>query len=238
MAIIRLNKYLADSGVCSRRSADEFIAKGKVRVNGIVVSELGSKVDTDNDRVEAAGKVLKPVSKKVYIMLNKPIGIVCTAKDEFNRATVLDLVKEIKTRLFYVGRLDVDTSGLVLLTNDGDLANCISHPSSLVEKEYIARIKGKITSNAIKAFQNGIDIGDYVTAPANISVIREFENSCEVRILIHEGKNRQIRKMCEEIGHPVISLIRTAIGQIKLGKLAEGGFRHLKQEEINYLKQL
>lgn len=238
MAEIRINKYLADSGICSRRRAEEIILQGKVFLNGKCVTELGTKVDTQKDVIKVEGKVIRPVSKKIYIMLNKPCGVITSSKDQFGRKTVLDFVKDIDERLYAVGRLDYDTSGLIILTNDGEVSQKITHPRNIVEKEYIARVMGIPARDEIEAFEKGLQIEDYITSTAKLRILKTFEKECELKVTIHEGKNRQVRKMCDKIGHPVILLKRVAIGKIRLANLKEGSFRHLTDTEVKYLKGL
>lgn len=233
----RLQKYMASCGVASRRKCEELISEGKVKVNGVLVNEVGVKVDPLKDVVEYDGKVISKEENKVYIMLNKPEGYISSVKDEKGRATILDIVK-VKERIYPIGRLDYDSSGLLLLTNDGEIYNKIIHPREELKKRYIAVVKGEITENDIKKFEIGIDIGGYITAPAEIKVISYDKHVSTVEIAIHEGKNRQIRKMCAALKHEVLSLKRISIGEIKLGYLKRGEFRNLNQEEINYLNRL
>jgi len=231
---IRLQKYLAQCGVASRRKAEEYIRDGKVRVNGLIVTELGVKVSPD-DRVEVDGKPVKPENNKVYILLHKPRGYVTTVSDPEGRKTVLELVQGINERVYPVGRLDYDTSGLLLLTNNGDFANLLMHPRHEILKVYIATVKGKPTDEAIERLKTGVRIDDYVTAPAFVKVLNYYENKTKLEITIHEGRNRQIRKMCEKIGHPVIRLKRIAYGNLELGGLKPGEWRFLTDKEVKQL---
>lgn len=235
----RLQKYMANCGVASRRKCEELILAGKVKVNGILVSELGAKVDPENDTVEYDGKIINKEEKKIYIMLNKPEGYICSVKDEKERKTVLDLVK-VKERIYPIGRLDYDSSGLILLTNDGEVYNKIIHPRKEIIKKYIVIVKNKITEKDVKAFKEGIDIGGYITAPANLRNINfdEEKNISTIEVSIHEGKNRQIRRMCSALSHDVISLKRISIGDIKLAYLKKGEYRELNSEEIKYICSL
>ncbi|GAA0723229.1 pseudouridine synthase [Clostridium malenominatum] len=232
----RLQKFMARCGVASRRKCEEIITKGHVKVNGKLVVELGHKVN-DNDKVEVMGNLIKPEERKVYIALNKPEGYVCTVKDEKGRKTVIDLV-DVEERIYPIGRLDYDTSGLLLLTNDGEIYNNIMHPRVAKKKNYIALIEGIPTEEELDIFRSGVDIGDYVTAPGEIKITSKEKGNAIVSIFIHEGKNRQIRRMCEKINHPVIKLKRISIGEIKLGSLEKGKWRFLTNEEINYLKNI
>lgn len=232
--IERLQKYMAHCGVASRRKCEEMILQDRVEVNGTVINKLGFKVDTTNDIVMLDNKKIVPEGKKVYIALNKPEGYVSTVKDERNRNTILDIVK-IDERIYPIGRLDYDTSGLILLTNDGDIYNKIIHPKYQKNKVYIANIRGVLSNEDIIQFENGLYIEGYVTSKANLEILKVNNNMSTVKIIIHEGKNRQIRKMCKTIGHPVISLKRIKIGRIELGNLNKGEWRYLTDDEIKYI---
>lgn len=234
---VRLQKYLADAGVASRRKSEEFIKRGKVSVNGVVVTELGTKIDDKTDTVTYNGKVVKAETKFVYIMLNKPEGFVTTVKDQFNRPAVTDLVK-VKERVFPVGRLDYDTSGLLILTNDGDLTYKLTHPKHEIEKTYIAKLFGTPDINDINKFKHGVHVDGRKTLPAKIEIIEKEEKYCYAKIIIKEGRNRQVRKMCEAIKHPVAMLKRVATGDLQLGDLPKGKYRYLTEKEIRYLKNL
>lgn len=231
---MRLQKYLAHAGIASRRKAEALIKTGRVCVNGKIVKRMGMLVG-ECDSVTVDGSEVESMEKKVYIMLNKPVGYISTAKDQFSRKTVLDLVEGIKQRIYPVGRLDYNTSGLLILTNDGELAQRITHPGNRVKKVYEAVVEGIPSDNDIKRFKKGVDIGGYVTASANMKILSVKSKNPVVEIVIHEGKNRQVRKMCSEIGHPVIKLKRTAEGELKLGSLKEGKWRHLKDFEVKKL---
>lgn len=226
--MIRLNKYIATSGVCSRRNADELIASGKVKVNGIVIKEMGMQVDEIKDIVYVNNKKISVKEEKVYIMLNKPKGYVTTNNDQFDRPSTKDLIKE-KIRVFPIGRLDMNTEGLLLLTNDGDFANKLMHPSNKVEKTYIVTLRKTITDEQIKKLQDGVDIGDYITRPAKVKRITPLE----LEIKISEGKNRQIRRMCESVNVDLKNLKRIQIGNLKLGDLKLGKYRLLSLDEIS-----
>ena len=234
----RLQKYMADCGVASRRKSEEFIQRGMVTVNGQTVTELGIKVDPAKDEVKFKGKLIKPSGKKVYIVLNKPEGYVTTAKDQFNRPTVLDLVKDVKERLVPVGRLDYDTSGLLILTNDGDAVYKLTHPKNEINKVYEAKLFGVPDSNTINLFKNGITIDGVKTHPAKIELLKVDGRFSWCNITIHEGRNRQVRKMCQAARHPVASLRRVAEGKIELGDLKKGSWRYLTDKEIRYIKEL
>jgi len=235
MEEMRLQKYLARAGTASRRKAEELIRQGRVEVNGSCITDMGIKVSRE-DRVLVDGKPVEPEENKIYIVLNKPRGYVTTVKDQFGRASVLDLVQNIKERIYPVGRLDYDTSGLLILTNDGDLTHRLTHPSHELNKVYTAEISGVPDSSDIDSFKKGIKIEDYITSPALIRMLEKKDKTSIVEIIIHEGRNRQVRKMCDAIGHPVIRLTRTAIGSLILGNLAEGKWRYLNDEEIRILK--
>lgn len=233
----RLQKYMASCGVASRRKCEEIILEGKVKVNGVLVTELGIKVNPLNDEVEYNGKIITKEEKKVYIMLNKPEGYISSVKDEKGRATILDIVN-VEERVYPIGRLDYDSSGLLLLTNDGEIYNKIIHPREELTKKYIAVVKGEVTNKDIEAFKKGVDIGGYITAPAELRIISYDKDISTIEVGIHEGKNRQIRKMCAAINHEVLSLKRISIGELKLGYLKRGEWRELKQEEVQYIINL
>lgn len=233
--VIRLQKYLADAGVSSRRKCEQLILQGRVQVNGKTVTEPGTKVE-GSEEIRVDGRIIRPGHKKVYILLNKPKGYISSVKDQFSRKTVIDLVSGISERIYPVGRLDYDTSGLIILTNDGEFANMLMHPRNEVEKVYRAEIKGMLSEDDIERLENGLDIGWHVTAPACVRIIDKSAERSVVEITIHEGKNRQVRKMFDAVGHPVLRLKRTAIGGITAGNLAEGKWRHLSKAEIDMLR--
>jgi len=232
---MRLNKYIAQAGVASRRKADELIEGGRVRINGKVMSELGYDV-ADGDVVEIGGRVIKPEKKMTYIMLNKPLGYITTAVDDRERPTVMDLVQDIGERLFPIGRLDYNTTGMLLMTNDGDLAFKLTHPKHEITKTYRVRVAGVLSSEKAARLAKGVDIGGYVTARATVRIEKQLERSTIVEIEIHEGKNRQIRKMFASVGNKVLELQRIAIGELRLGHLKEGHYRKLTQREIDFLR--
>lgn len=237
---MRINKYIASCGVASRRKAEEIILQGRVKVNGKTVEELSFSVDEDNDIVEIDNEQIGLDEKKVYIVLNKPEGYITTVKDQFDRSSVLDLVKDIKERIYPIGRLDYETSGLLILTNDGDLTYTLTHPKHEVDKTYMAIVKGIPTPEQMKEFESGLYIEDYKTAPAKIKIVKKDEekNYAICQIKIHEGRNRQVRKMCRAINHPVMRLRRVAMGKITLKETEIGKYRYLTDEEIQYLKGL
>ena len=212
---IRLQKYLANNGVASRRKAEEMILTGKVSVNGKVVTELGTKINPSLDKIVVEGKEIKQENEHIYILLNKPIGYVTTVKDQFNRDSVLDLVKTNK-RLVPVGRLDMYTSGALILTNDGDFVYKVTHPKHEIEKTYTVTIKGIVKQEEVEMLKQGVKIENYITKPARVKILKtdEEKNQSRLEITIHEGKNRQVRKMCEAINHKVLALHRSKIAGI------------------------
>ena len=232
---MRINKYIAQAGVASRRKADELIAAGNVKVNGAVLREPGYDVE-EGDVVEVNGRRIEAQEKKVYILLNKPLGYVTTVSDDKERLTVMDLVKDVDARIFPVGRLDYNTSGMLIMTNDGDFAYKLTHPKHELTKTYRARVAGVLSTEKVWKLRNGVDIGGFVTSKARVDVVRGLPKSTIVDITIHEGKNRQVRKMFKAVGNNVQELERIAIGDIRLGRLAEGHYRKLTREEVEYLK--
>ena len=226
--MIRLNKYIASCGVCSRRSADKLILSGNVMVNDKIVTNLGIQIDEDIDIVKINNKQLKKEEEFVYIMLNKPKGYVTTSKEQFNRQSVLELI-DTKLRVYPIGRLDMYTEGLLLLTNDGEFANKMMHPKNKVNKTYIVKVKGNITEAKLEKLRSGVDIGGYITKEAKVKLIGKDE----LEITISEGKNRQVRKMCDSVGLRVIDLKRISIGNLSLGSLEVGKFKYLNKNVIN-----
>lgn len=236
--MIRLQKYLAEAGVASRRACEKLIDEGRVKVNGRVVKEQGVSIDPQKDHIVFDGKVIKLNQKKVYIMLNKPTGYVTTGDDELNRPTVMDLLKGVEERVYPVGRLDYNTSGLLLFTNDGNLTQKLTHPKHEIFKTYQARIEGMITESEANQLRRGVDIGDFMTSPAKVSVLSIDEKESKVEISIREGKYHQVRRMFTAVGHEVIQLKRLSIGTITLKNLKRGEWRHLNTEEIHFLKDV
>ena len=237
----RVQKFLANQGVCSRRKAEEAILAGKVKVNGKIISELGTKIDPEVDNIEFEGKTVNKAIQKVYILLNNPIGYVTTVKDQFGRPTVMDLLQEqgkkLKFSVVPVGRLDMYTSGALLLSNDGEFVYKLTHPKHEINKTYQVTLKGKITQIEVEQLRSGVDIGDYITKPAQVRIMKidEEKNISRVEITIHEGKNRQVRRMCEAIGKKVLALHRSKIGNISVKDLKIGKWRYLKRSEIEEL---
>lgn len=231
----RLQKYMARCGVASRREAENIILDGRVKVNKKIVTELGVKVDEDNDKVFLDGELIKPEKKLYYIMLNKPKGYITTVKDEFERKTVLELVEDLDARLYPVGRLDYDSEGLLLLTNDGDFAYKMTHPTQHIPKKYHAIVDGVADIGHVMKLRQGVEIDGYLTKPAKVEIADVRERTTQLNITVSEGKNRQIRRMCEAVGLPVIKLTRVSIGNVVLGNLPKGKWRHLTEAEVNLL---
>ncbi|MCH5151238.1 MAG: rRNA pseudouridine synthase [Clostridiales bacterium] len=229
----RLNKYLADCGVGSRRECDRLIADGVVKINGKVAT-LGATV-SENDRVTVNDKRVGDKQKNYYLMLHKPKGCVTTVKDDLGRKTVMDLI-DVKARLYPVGRLDYDTEGLLILTNDGDLANRLTHPRNEVNKTYIARISGVLAEKDRIQLEKGVIIDGVKTAPARVKILKQDQHHTRCEITIHEGRNRQVKKMFEAVGKEVEFLKRVAVGELRLGGLKRGEYRFLNEYEIEYLK--
>lgn len=234
---IRLQKYLAECGVASRRKSEELIAAGKVKVNG-VTALIGDKVSPKHDKVTVSGKKVVSVKKNVYILLNKPRGFITTMNDEHDRKCVAELVKDINTRVYPVGRLDRESEGLLIMTNDGEFTNALTHPSKHVSKTYRVTIRPTITKEQATEFRNGIEIDGRMTAPADLRVLEAQENRTVVEVTIYEGRNRQIRKMFEALGIEVARLKRTKVGNLKLGMLKQGAYRHLTEDEVSSLYEL
>lgn len=230
---MRLQKYLAEAGLTSRRKAEQLIVEGKIKVNGNIVTELGTKVNPDKDKVTYNEKEVKLKEDKVYILLNKPIGYVTTVKDQFNRDSVIDLVK-VKQRLVPVGRLDMYTSGALILTNDGDFVYKVTHPKHEIDKTYTVTLKGIVNKEDVQKLKDGVDIGNYTTRPAKVKILKtdEEKNISRLQIIIHEGKNRQVRKMCESIEYKVLALHRSEIAGIGVKDIELGKWRYLTQNEV------
>ena len=232
----RLQKYLAQCGVASRRKCEELILQGRIQVNGVTVTELGTKINPEKDKIKFDGKDIKQAKKLVYILLNKPIGYVTTADDQFGRDTVLDLVK-VKERIVPVGRLDMYTSGALILTNDGDFVYQVTHPKHEIEKTYTVTIKGIVQNSEVEQLRNGIKIDDYITKPARVKILKTDteKDISRLEITIHEGKNRQVRKMCEAVGRKVLALHRSKIGGIGVKDIELGKWRYLTANEVQQI---
>ncbi len=231
---VRLQKYLSECGVASRRKAEDLIAAGKVKVNGKPAS-IGDKIDPSRDTVVVAGKKIRKSKKNTYIMLHKPRGFITTLSDEMGRKCVAQLIEDVGTRVYPVGRLDRDSEGLLLLTDDGEFANSLTHPTHHVPKTYRVTIRPTITDEQITALTTGIEIDGRLTMPSEVRVLEKKEGRVVIEIIIYEGRNRQIRKMCDALGLEVARLKRTQIGSVKLGMLKQGDWRNLTDEEVHKL---
>ncbi|MBI4746584.1 MAG: rRNA pseudouridine synthase [Deltaproteobacteria bacterium] len=234
----RIQKIMAQGGIASRREAERLILDGRVTLNGKVVEELGTKADIEKDYIKVNGKLITRPEPKTYVILFKPRGYVTTSKDPEGRPTVMELLEKVKVRVFPVGRLDYDTEGLILCTNDGDLAHRFQHPSHEIPKTYLVKVDGVPTPDAISKLRNGIKLKDGMTAPARVKIVRKAEANSWLEVIIHEGRNRQIKRMFEAIGRSVIKLKREGLAFLTLGDLKPGEFRHLTAEEIRKLKEL
>ena len=232
----RLQKYLANCGVASRRKCEEYIKQGKIKVNGGIVTELGTKINPEKDIIEFENKKIKQNSKSIYILLNKPIGYVTTADDQFGRDTVLDLVK-VRERIVPVGRLDMYTSGALILTNDGDFVYKVTHPKHEIEKTYTVTVKGIVQNSEVEQLRQGVKIEEYITKPAKVKILKTDteKDISRLEITIHEGKNRQVRKMCEAVGRKVLALHRSKIGNIGVKDIELGKWRYLNSKEVEQL---
>jgi len=238
---MRLQKYMAECGVASRRKCEEYIAAGRVEVNGVTVTEMGVQVE-ENDVVLFDGKPIQPEKRQQYIMLNKPQGVVTTLSDPQGRKTVRDLITDIPERIYPVGRLDYDTEGLLLLTNDGELMQNITHPSKEVEKLYVVRVRGQLTEQALGRLESGVTLDDgHRTSPAKVTLLPDdpaHMGQKNLTIAVHEGHNRLVRRMFQAVGSQVVYLRRERIGTLSLGHLKVGTWRHLSEKEVEYLRAL
>lgn len=234
---IRLQKYLSMAGICSRRAGEKLMQSGRVTVNGTTVTKMGVTVDPEKDKVEVDGQRVKSVPAHQYILLYKPVGYVTTLKDEFGRPTVRQLVSGANARVYPVGRLDLDTSGLLLLTNDGELANRLMHPSYGVEKEYVVKVHDVPSPETLATLSKGVKLDDGMTSPAKVSVVKGGRLTTVLSLIIKEGRNRQVRRMLEAVDHPVVSLKRVRFGPLTLSGLQEGQWRHLADHELAELKR-
>lgn len=233
----RIQKIISAAGITSRRAAETLITEGRVRVNGTVVTELGAKADASKDHIKVDGKLINPKQPLTYIMLNKPAGFVTTMSDPEGRPTVQDLLKGVKVRVYPVGRLDYNTEGLLLMTNDGDFAHLITHPKHEFPKTYLAKVKGVVDDKSLNELEEGVYLSDGKTAPARIKKIRKEEANSWLEITIHEGRKRQVRRMFDRIGHSVIRLKRIRTGNLSIGDLPEGSYRHLEAAEVKALRE-
>lgn len=236
--MVRLQKYLASCGVASRRGSEEIIKRGRVKVNGEVITEMGVQVDEDSDLVTVDDSVVRPQNKMVYIMLNKPVGFVTTVSDDKGRDTVMDLVSDIPVRIYPVGRLDYDTEGLLLMTNDGELTYKLTHPKNNIEKTYVAEVTGNINMDTLLKLRRGVVVDGVKTSPAKVEVIGATQLGTKLEITIHEGRNRQVRKMFEAVGCIVKRLKRTKEAGLVLGHIPLGRWRKLSESEVNMLKKI
>ncbi len=234
MAQIRLQKLLSERGVTSRRKAEELILAGKVKVNGHV-AKLGDKADDRRDIITVRGKRIEPAQEKVYIMLHKPRGFITTLQDERERKCVEELVRDVGVRVFPVGRLDRDSEGLLLLTNDGDFANAVIHPSSHVPKRYRVTVRAVVEDEQVQPMRDGMLLDGVKTAPAEVVIVSSAPDRSVLEVVLYEGRNREIRRLCEQLGLEVIRLRRTAVGTVKLGMLPPGKWRHLDPREVRAL---
>lgn len=228
---------MARCGVASRRACEAIIEQGRVKVNGRVVTQPGTKVRPATDRVEVDGRVIRPPRAFLYYMINKPQGYVTTVRDPQGRPTVMDIVADIDARLYPVGRLDADTEGLLLLTNDGALANKLMHPRYQVGKRYRVTVRGDISDGALRQLADGVPLEDGMTAPARVRLLKRDHRRSVIDLTLFEGRNRQVRRMCRHVGHPVIALVRTALGPLQLGGVAPGAYRSLTTEEVKRLRR-
>ncbi|WP_071027704.1 pseudouridine synthase [Peptoniphilus raoultii] len=234
---MRLQKYLAHAGLASRRKSEELIKEGKVKVNNKVIDQMGFEVDPQKDKIYFEGKLLKIDNEMVYIILNKPMGVVTTASDEKGRVNVCDLIDTDK-RIYPVGRLDIDTTGLVILTNDGSLANVLMHPKHKIGKTYIVTVEGRPNGKQLNKLREGLNIRDLKTQKADVKILKNFDKDSIIKITIYEGQNHQIKRMFSYIGHKVKKLKRISMGEISLEGLEIGNYRYLNKEEIKYLRGL
>lgn len=231
----RLQKIISAAGITSRRASEELILNGQVTVNGVVVTELGTKADPSVDTITVNGKPLKVSEERLYILLNKPTGYITALKDDQGRRLVTDLLKDVPERVYPVGRLDYNTEGLLLLTNDGEWANRLMHPRHEVEKEYHVRVRGKVLEQQLKRMADGVELEDGKTAPAVVRLVKSGEQNDWISVAIHEGRNRQVRRMCEAVSLSVVRLKRIRYGSLSLGNLRDGQFRYLTEAEVNEL---
>lgn len=235
---MRLQKYMAQCGIASRRKCEEMITAGRVAVNDIEIQKMGVDIQPEVDNITVDGKRIRPEVKKHYIIFNKPSGIVTTVHDQFGRKTIMSYFQDIPERIFPIGRLDYDSEGLLILTNDGELTYRLTHPKNQVKKTYIVKVKGIPTLDQLKVIQNGVILDHIKTAPADVKIMNNNENTSILEIQIHEGRNRQVRRMFELIGYSVINLRKSQIGSLSLGNLQPGEWRYLSDKEVHYLYSL
>ena len=235
---VRLQKLIAGTGLASRRKAEEMIATGRVMVNGRIVRELGTKVDAARDHVKVDGRHVRSAQPYVYVLLHKPKNVMSTLLDPEGRPTVKDFLPGVTVRVFPVGRLDFDSEGLMLLTNNGELAQALLHPKYHVPKTYLVKVKGVLEEEDIETLETGVQLDDGMTAPATVKKIRKAESNSWVEITIHEGRKHQVKRMLEVVGHPVLKLVRVRMGSLALGHMAPGEYRFLTDREANTLRDL
>lgn len=236
----RLQKIISQAGIASRREAEKLIADGKVTVDGQIVTEMGLKLDASKHKIMVHGKLLVSAEKHVYFILNKPKGYISTVKDDRGRKTVIDLLPEVKERIFPIGRLDYNTEGLLLLTNDGALMNALLHPRNEIFKTYLATVDGEITRDKLNKLRNGVELSDGITAPAKVTIFdtEQMKGRTKLEVIIHEGRNRQVRRMFEAVGCEVKALKRTEFAGLNLSGLKRGEHRPLTKEELLYLQSM
>jgi 23S rRNA pseudouridine2605 synthase len=236
---MRINRFLAAAGIGSRRKSEDLIREGRVQINGETVSELARFIETESDIVTLDGNRVDEVTGKMILVINKPFGVLSTVSDDRGRKTVISLAREtgFKERLFPVGRLDMDTTGILLLTNDGDLAYRLTHPRFKIEKRYLVKIEGIIKDGAVEAVKAGVDLGDFVTMPCAVEVMGRSDGTSTLEIRLKEGKKRQIKRMFAAVGHPVLELKRVALGDLEFSDLKEGDIRRLTEEEEFMLRE-
>jgi pseudouridine synthase len=230
----RLQKIISRFGIASRREAEQLILASRVRLNGTIVTELGVKADPASDRIEVNGKLINraPSPQKVYLLLNKPVAIMCTRHDPQGRRTVLDLLPSQYQHLYPVGRLDYNSSGALILTNDGDFANCLTHPRHHIAKTYEVWVRGQIARTELQSWQTGVELDGRLTLPCGVTVMARTSDRTQLQIVLQEGRNRQIRRVAEQLNHPVMALHRVGIAEISLGNLPMGKYRHLTRSEV------
>jgi len=235
MPLERIQKILSSAGLCSRREAEAFITEGRVKVNGKVITELGAKADAEQDVIKLGNKVVRPPAVKIYLLMNKPRGCITTLKDPQGRQTVIDILGRGAPRVFPVGRLDYETEGLLLLTNDGEFANAVMHPSQELPKCYEVKVDGVMSESDLSAMAHGIRLKDGMTAPAKVRKMKLTDKNSWIEVTIHEGRYRQVRRMCEALGHPALKVKRTKIGPVILRGTPLGAYRDLTTSEVRSL---
>lgn len=234
----RLQKIISCAGVASRRKAEELILEGGVTVNGKIVRELGIKADPEKDAIKVKGKLIHIPRRKTYIVLNKPKGCITSVSDPRGRPVVMDLLKGVRARVYPVGRLDYDTEGLLILTDDGELAHALMHPAHEIPKTYLAKIKGVLEDKEIEKLERGMRLREGITAPAAVRKIKRTDSNSWIEITVHEGRYHQVRRMLEKVGHPVLKLFRSRHGPIELGDVPLGRYRYLTPQEVKKLKEI